>query len=63
MVYFERVGRQTLISSGVIMMAAILFCSHSPAQEARFDTAKQLGRYQIVMHPTFRADQYIYWTL
>ena len=59
MIYMERVGPRALICGGVIALVAIFFYSRSPAQEARFDSSKQPGRYQVVMHPTFRGDQYI----
>jgi hypothetical protein len=59
MIYMERVGRRALICGGVIALVAIFFYSRSSAQEARFDSSKQPSRYQVVMHPTFRADQYL----
>jgi hypothetical protein len=41
-------------------MVAMFTYSYAPAQDARSDLfSKQPGRYQIVMHPTFRADQYL----
>jgi hypothetical protein len=44
--------RRHRAGSGFLLLAP-------PAQEARFESSKQPGRYQIVMHPTFRGDQYI----
>ena len=45
----------------VLAIVGLLFLSRSPAQELKFDPPKQqqLGRYQILMHPTFRGDQYL----
>jgi hypothetical protein len=60
MMYLERVGRRTLICGGIGLLVALLFYSRALAQDARPDLSKaQPGRYQIVMHPTFRGDQYL----
>ena len=56
MQHINTVGQRTLICSTLITLAGILFHSGALAQEA----PKLLpGRYQIIMHPTFRADQYL----
>lgn len=58
--YLERVGWRTLICGAICLLVASLFYSRAPAQEApRPELSRQPGRYQIVMHPTFRADQYL----
>jgi len=61
MMHIERVGRRTLVCGAVLAIAGLLLLSRSPAQELKFDPPKQqqLGRYQILMHPTFRGDQYL----
>jgi hypothetical protein len=61
MMHIERLGRRTLVCGAVLAIVGLLFLSRSPAQELKFDPPKQqqLGRYQIVMHPTFRGDQYL----
>jgi hypothetical protein len=61
MMHIERVGRRTLVCGAVLVIVGQLFLSRSPAQELKLDPPKQqeAGRYQIVMHPTFRGDQYL----
>lgn len=59
--HIERVGRRSPVCRAVLAIVGLLFMSRSPAQELTLDPPKQqqLGRYQIMMHPTFRGDQYL----
>jgi hypothetical protein len=72
MMYLDRTGRRVLLCGAIVALAGLLFHSRAPAQDLRnnvdppkIDQAKpdaskqQPGRYQIIMHPTFRADQYL----
>jgi hypothetical protein len=61
MMYLERVGRQTLIACAIMAaIAGVFYVSRAPAQPFAFDPQKQQpGRFQIVMHPQFRGDQYL----
>jgi hypothetical protein len=61
MMYLERTGRRTLICGAIAALMALCWHSKAPAQIAQDKSyaSKQPGRYQIIMHPTFRADQYL----
>lgn len=71
MMYMERVGRRTLICGAIAALAGLLFYTRAPAQELRYsdppksdllkpDVSKLTpGRFQIIMHPNIRADQYL----
>lgn len=61
MTHIERIGRRILVCGAVLAIVGLLFLSRSRAQELKLDPPKQppLGRYQVVMHPTFRGDQYL----
>jgi hypothetical protein len=64
--YMKLAGLRTLICGAIVALAVLLLCSGAHAQEPRYsvdqpkpDASEQPGRYQIIMHPTFRADQYL----
>src|SRR4051794_30948686 len=63
MIQMKRVARPTLVCGAVVVLAALLCYARASAQQASgpfsADTSKQAGRFQIVMHPTIRADQYL----
>ena len=58
--YLERKGKRVLLCGAVITIAGLLYSFRSLAQEAKLtDPKQQPGRFQIFMHPQFRADQYL----
>lgn len=66
MMYLERTGRRTLTCAAIaIVFAGAFYISQSPAQQLAPDPPKpadlkqQPGRFQIILHPQFRGDQYL----